>query len=142
MKKQILAALSKFAEQRPGFDFRNYGDAKNYRHDTRRSSQHLSDFRALIADVLANPGVHAEDLVNASGGGRLTVTVPKAGPEIEYCAGQYWCVEYRAAACALLARVLWVDKAAEQLESDGKCDYLRRHFCKKFGRGLASRWFN
>lgn len=39
---------------------------------------------------------------------RASINSEAAAPvRIEYCAGQYWCTEYRAAACAVLASALW-----------------------------------
>lgn len=83
--------------------------------------------------------------------------------DIGYCAGQYFPTEYRKAVAAVLASALWTytrehampkvgtapcgsGKAEAGMYFDGKRavsagDWLRAHFRKEFGRGLASRWF-
>jgi hypothetical protein len=85
---------------------------------------------------------------------------------IEYVTGQYFPTEYRRAVCAVLASVLWYytrEKAMPKPGTrpiglrdagdgagkywDGKRwlsagDWLRAHFRKEFGRGIASRWFS
>jgi hypothetical protein len=89
-------------------------------------------------------------------------------PRIDYCTGQYFVTEYRRAACAVLASALWEytrercmpsGPNREKLSSGdvtywldsaraGKGDFvaagdwLRAHFAREFGRGIASRWFN
>jgi len=87
---------------------------------------------------------------------------------IEYCTGQYWPTEYRRAVCAVLASALWeytrekampVSDDAQRFKNNEPTqhqylwrnayrgewlspgDWLRRHFRKEFGRGIASRWF-
>ncbi len=80
---------------------------------------------------------------------------------IEYDCGQYLPTEYRAAVCAVLASALWAwtrehampprcnadgedylypDHVSKTVVSAG--DWLRAHFAREFGRGIASRWFN
>ena len=86
----------------------------------------------------------------------------EAFPALEYCAGQYFPTEYRAAVAAVCASVLWAymrecmpvpvvkqyGKAGEPMETvqlyDGlrAGEWLRRHFRREFGRGIQSRWFN
>lgn len=89
---------------------------------------------------------------------------------VGYCAGQYFPTEYRRAVCAVLASALWdyvrtqcmpkpgsknyrEDKPGQRDEHGGRSyaigdqwctagDWLRRHFAREFGRGIASRWFS
>jgi hypothetical protein len=92
-KESLLSALETFVCQRPGFEFGNYGDRASYMSDVRRATRDLHHARALIRwarlssvpyDVLA--GVMTER-------DRLSWN----GARVEYCTGQYWPVEYRAA---------------------------------------------
>ncbi len=86
---------------------------------------------------------------------------------IDYCTGQYFPTEYRRAACAVLASALWEytrehcmpqqamfgsgpnaerkyllwrprHKSPDYVSAG---DWLRAHFLRQFGRGIASRWF-
>jgi hypothetical protein len=81
---------------------------------------------------------------------------------IDYCTGQYWPTEYRRAACAVVASALWewqrqnmpapvcddpnmgrVYRSPEHADRDyvSAGAWLRAHFRKEFGKGIASRWF-
>ena len=130
----LLASLRAFAESRPGFDYRDYGDITSYRADLRRAAQQLADARALLAYVDGVSGITHESLTLADVGGRLT---PNAAGKWEYCVGQYYPTEYRAAVCRLLASVIW------ELWREGRsADDMRRKARDIFGRGLANRYFN
>ena len=130
----MLTSLRAFAESRPGFDHRNYGDITSYRADLRRATQQLADARALLAYVDHVSGITHESLILADVGGRLTMN---AAGDWEYCVGQYYPTEYRAAVCRLLASVIWA------LWREGRsADDMRRKARAIFGRGLANRYFN
>ena len=184
----ILHALDRWTRQRPGLDFRNYGDVAAYRAELRTITRDLADFRALAVAVgtLDPAKIDWQDAFRAYSG-RLSWD----GQRLDYCTGQYWPTEYRKAACAALASVLW-DYARENykpapvawcvyqwgsasraiqygtredaeaaLRADGGpswgCiselyrfgpklltagNWMRAHFRNRFGRGIASRWFN
>lgn len=157
-KQSILEALSKFARQRPGLEFGNYGDAASYRAELRQITRDLTEFRALLNSVYARESITAQDLLAASRdaySGRLTI---RDDGTIDYCTGQYWPTEYRKACCAVLARALWRDNGRHMPAPQGKLtrthgehdniegitpgDWLRRQARREFGRGIASRWFN
>jgi hypothetical protein len=65
---------------------------------------------------------------------------------LDYCTGQYWPTEYRAAVCAVCASALWdyyredFAKAANPGESPG--DAIRRKFRRQFGAAMQRRWFD
>lgn len=106
----------------------------------------------------AKPGkLHRED---CTGGDHRPVWM------LDYCTGQYWPTEYRAAACAVLAAALW-DYARENMPApkgkvtrisgvgpfahesehdsiDGLSpgDWLRKHFRREFGAHMQKRWFD
>lgn len=85
---------------------------------------------------------------------------------LDYCTGQYWPTEYRAAACAVLAAALWDYKRSKCMPAPFKVygsdhdwyafktsagglpkpvsagDWLRSSFRRDFGRSIQSRWFD
>lgn len=171
-KQAILTALSAFFNQRPGFDPRNY-DRAGYLADSRKVQRQRRDAQTLLMEVSRTESIDADALIAAARNafsGRLTIVAKHADPRhqvarIEYCTGQYWCTEYRAAACAVLASALWeyarehvmpenwglrdgdrvyppnADKPWPLSAHVSAGDWLRAHFRSQFGRGIASRWF-
>ncbi len=163
-KTELCQALRVWINQRPGLDPRNY-DASGYRSDVRMITRQRADALQLLRAVELRDSIAAENILEALPRAFMGRLEWKAG-KLEYCAGQYWCTEYRAAACAVLARVLWAwvrdtsmpkpsgktkrpmtfgDIDGYRLPS-GKLvsagEWLRSHFRAEFGRGIASRWFN
>lgn len=205
LKASIVEALHQFIKQRPGLDWRNYGDAQAYRAEMRSITRDLNHARTLLRQVELS-GVTGQGLLNAARGSRLTLTEAPDGVRVDYCTGQYFPVEYRAAVARLCASALWdyardrampsaayavewknergewvaarkiyrdaalADFAAkltrEMLQREALTafdtppprygettvverydglsggEWLRRHFRREFGRGLASRFFN
>lgn len=145
-KQQIIALLSAWISQRPGIDARNYISGWNdtngrraYNSEVRKVTQQLHDARTLLNWVESSQ-ITADELTAAfrAFSGRLQLTNNK----LEYCTGQYWPTEYRAAACAVLASALW-DYYRSDVESEtNKGEALHKKFVRLFGRGIASRWFN
>ncbi|NBW08446.1 MAG: hypothetical protein EBR82_10495 [Caulobacteraceae bacterium] len=135
-KEKLLAGLSRFIAQRPGLDFNNYGDSRSYRAELRAITRQRHDAERLLAAVSWR-GITAEDILRFTGGGRLECD----GGEWSYTAGQYWCVEYRRAAAALLASCLWA-YWRQGMSGDNVADRLRAMARREFGRGIASRYFN
>lgn len=146
----ILQALSRWVAQRPGFDPHNYTPA-GYRADSRRVAQQKADALAMLAAVSWRTEIDAEALKYAfrhAFMGRLEW----GGKGLRYCTGQYWCTEYRAAACAVLAMALWHYWREQTPATAGKAthapgvvnvgDAIRRTARNELGRGIASRWFN
>ena len=150
-KSQILTALEGFIRQRPGLEFGNYGDRKAYFSEMRRITRQRHDAERLLRAV-ALSSMPAEVLVGGfrAFSGRLTLTDcernGKHALRLEYCTGQYFPTEYRAAVCAVCAAALWdwyrddYVKAAKPGESPG--DAIRRQFRREFGARFASRWFD
>lgn len=145
-KETYLAALHKFTSQRPGLEFGNYGSLPAYRSESRRITRQHHDFRHLAREVELAGGITAQNLVDASRSafsGRLTFVEKGDKVGVDYCAGQYWPTEYRAAACAVLAAALWDYYRADlPPETENKGDKLRVKFRRIFGASIASRWFN
>jgi len=155
-REDLLAMLERFARQRPGLDWRNYGDVRTYRSEARKIARDLSDVVHLLNAVRATPDIATEDLMRAlesNNWGRLSLETAKDGaPYLTYCAGQYWPVEYRRAVANVLASVLW-GRALAVIRStygkervaewrDGKLSTLAyKDMCSLLGRGVASRYF-
>ena len=165
-KFQILQALTKFAKQRPGLEFGNYGDVSSYRSEMRGITRSWRDYCELAQRVAGDSNITGNDLVSAATGaysGRLSIVQSDDSVCIDYCTGQYWPTEYRNAACAVLASALWrsvlsngmpkpcgritrthgpFTSGHDSIEGLTPGDWMRRYFRREFGRGIASRWFN
>jgi hypothetical protein len=136
-RSTLLAALDKFIRSRPGFDWRNYGDASSYRADLRLAAKQREHALRMLSAVEGR-SISVADLIAACGSGRLTIEPVAQGYRIDYTAGQYWCTEYRAGVCRVLAGALWAAQAAEGLSADA----IRRNMRLRFGAGLQRVWFN
>lgn len=112
--RDYLDKLRAFAEQAPGFERGNYSDERSYRADYRKALADLHLFRVqyAIACAYATAGaLTVADLADASRSafsGRLELNEapdPLKGfrNAWEYTTGQYWPMEYRRAAYAVLA---------------------------------------
>ena len=139
-KSEICAMLRAFVAQRSGLDWRNYASdwrdnagMSALRSDRNRILQHGRDARALLAFV-ENSSIPVEFLMRELETGRLTFD-PARG-ELDYCTGQYFPVEYRAAVCRTLANAIW------RFYRDNVTPDVRAFARDTFGRGIASRWFN
>ena len=137
---EILAALLKFARQRPRLEFANYGDPAAYRAESRRIAAQLRDALALLLAVSMRGGISAADLKEGfrAYSGRLSWD----GQRLDYCTGQYWPTEYRAAVCAVMAQVLWeFFRACAPTDTANLGEYIRNAAIRQLGRPLANRWF-
>ena len=143
-KNDVMHALSAFVDQRPGFDLCNYDSMSSYRSDYNPVLREKHDFYQMLSQISWRDSITADDIIKASEhafSGRLTIR--ECGDrrvEVEYCTGQYFPTEYRAAACAVLASVLWDYWRSCDAESTG--DSIRKTARDNLGRGIASRWFN
>ena len=141
-KATILWAMYCWINQRPGLDFGNYGDLKNYRAELRSITKDLHDARSLLRAVELS-SLSAETLKEAfrAYSGRLTWD----GKALAYCTGQYWPTEYRKVVCAVAAAALWdyfrEDYAATAKGDESPGDAIRRNFRRVYGRRMQTRWF-
>ena len=160
-KTELLALLYSFVNKRPCLDFANYGEVSIYRAEVRMIGRQRSDALLLLRAVQLRDSITAADMV-AAFRNRLTLGRTKKGDLcLDYCTGQYYATEYRAAVAQYAAALLWsymrsnmpapiVKKEVEDGHTyeheyfDGLRvgPWLRRHFRREFGRGVASRWFN
>lgn len=130
-KPEILSALRQWVAQRPGLEFCNYGDATAYRSEMRRITRQRHDAETMIRFVEMAGTITAADLERELDG-RCRLQLSADADRLEYCTGQYWPVEYRAAVCRVLSQVIW-----EWLEGDKRAAARR---C--FPRPIARRWFD
>jgi hypothetical protein len=147
---ELCDAMRAFILQRPGLEPANYYGAPGaYRADLRAIGQARNDaLRMLDAFQLTarygTPEAQAREAralaAELGEGGRLSARRAASGRVVlDYTAGQYWCTEYRRAACYALAGALWTlqREACPHLDGDG----LRASFRHWFGPGIARRWF-
>jgi hypothetical protein len=136
-----LAALTKWVNQRPGLDFGNYGNVAAYRAEVRSITKDRADFQAIARELAYRSTTHVHwHIAFRAFSGRLTPTYRDDGSiSLAYCVGQYWPTEYRRAACAVIASVLW--QLAREDRDDSTGDTLRDHFRSVFPRNVARRWF-
>ena len=127
-----IEQLDAFVASRPGFDPANYSDAASYRADQRVAQQAAADYRLLRLYVAPTD----EELTSAARGSRITF----GADGVDYCTGQYYPTEYRAAACRVLARAWWSRQA--ERTSMGMADDMRAQARRTFGRAIARRWFS
>jgi hypothetical protein len=136
MRTEILEALARFVAQRSGIDGRNYGGSREaFLGDYRRILRDGREARALLRVVELSTCLPDSILVDVLKSGRLTWN----GKRLDYCAGQYFPTEYRAAVCRALASVLW------NYWGDGgryTADQIRAAAKSNLGRGITRRWFN
>lgn len=166
-KEQILTALRAWIAQRPGLEFGNYGEVSAYRSEMRRITRQRHDAETILRAVELRESITADAIVAAfprAYSGRLSIEFKDGNiVRFDYCTGQYWPTEYRAAAAAVLASVLWEHVRAHCMPApkgrltrkhgpfstehdnvDGLTpgDWIRRFFRREFGRSIASRWFD
>lgn len=138
-KSKILNILANWIKQRPGLDFANYGEVSAYRSEMRNITKQRHDAEALLSAVAIDDDITANDILAAfpqAFSGRLSFDADKQ--RLSYCTGQYWPTEYRAAAAAVLARVLWVSAMTDSDTGDS----MRKKMRQQFGASLALRWFD
>ncbi len=104
----------------------------------------MGDYREILRDgrdaramlkAIEWSSMEADDILKGFGAfsGRLTLE----NGRLDYCTGQYFPTEYRAAVCGVLASALWQYYRTPETTGDD----LRKLFRRKFGRGIQSRWF-
>ena len=155
-REAILDALSAWIRQRPGLEYGNYASGWNdasgrraYFSEMRRITRQLHDARALLASVAWRASIDADALKYAlqnAYSGRLTWTPNETGGgTLDYCAGQYWPTEYRAAVCAVLGTALFnYFRANITAERGPDVPHLgteiRKTAARELGRSIQRRW--
>lgn len=146
-RQHIIDSLRKHINSRSGMDWRNYGDRASAMQDYKRILRDGKDARALLR-VVELSSMTAQELLAGfrAYGGRLSYD-PDHG--CDYCAGQYYATEYRAAACAVLAQAIGQavrDDAIEHRRQNpitlGTPRQALESYAKRnLGRAIANRWF-
>lgn len=140
MRDDIIQALERHIARRSGMDWRNYnGNRAAFMGDYNPMIRAGREARQMLAYIRPRSSIGADQLLEAMGNGRLTYDPERR--EIDYCVGQYWATEYRAAACQVLARAI---RAYLREPYPGRTlnpAELYRSATRELGRGLASRWF-
>jgi hypothetical protein len=141
-KTAITNAIRAFIAQRSGIDFRDYASG-NYQHsrtafmqDYRPILKHGKDARTFLDYVETCDGISAEDLQDAFCG-RISLVEKGGKVAVQYIIGQYFPTEYRRAACAALSQAVWNYWNDEKTGAND----IRKRASRRFGRGIASRWF-
>ena len=138
--------LVKFVNQRAGLQYCNYGDIKSYRQEQREITNDRTDFYELLSVAQRRyegqfNEVLTKELQKTSG--RLTLNEHN---NIEYCTGQYFCTEYRPAACRIIVSLIWNSYMDEKNESnlptykDG--NEIRKAIKRNFSRRINKNLFN
>lgn len=144
----ILAALERWIAQRPGLEWQNYSTSDYaasraaYMADKRAIERQGRDARQLLQAIRWRHSIGSAQLRYAlenSFAGRLTWN----GTTLDYVTGQYWPMEYRAAACAVLAGALWqYFRDTKPAGITNVSDWIKAKAHADLGRGIANRWFH
>ena len=146
-KAKILSLLRAFTAQRPGLNPHNYNDCRSLRAESRSITKDLHTFRILCRDVELIEAITADDLIQGfrAFSGRLSLKTTDNGEfSLHYVTGQYFPTEYRRAACAVLASVLWNYKRNHCIPDNchNPGDFLRKSFRADYGRSIAKNYFD
>lgn len=143
MRNQVLQALEKHINQRSGIDWRNYYSSwsdtegrKAFNSERYEIAKDGKDARALLLAV-ATRDISADAVLSACRCGRLSYNADKG--YFDYCTGQYFPTEYRAAACRVLATALWDYLREQGYDTREK---IQKWVRAELGRGICNRWFN
>lgn len=139
-KSTLLSLLYTFINKRPQLEFGNYGDRAAYRSEIRSITRQRADALKLLRAIELRESITAADII-AAFNGRLTLGTNKGKLCLDYCTGQYWPTEYRAAVARLASSLLWSYWWSNCSSAD-VAHYIRKTAKREFGRGIASRWFN
>jgi hypothetical protein len=111
-KTNLLDALERFISQRPNLGPANYMTSNNdgwghaaYRNDCRKIGKDLKAARLMLGHARGSNITADEILAEATH--RLKIRETPEGFEVDYCTGQFFAMEYRAAAAHLLASAFW-----------------------------------
>ncbi len=108
-KNTIIDALYTYQAQRSGINFGDYGNRADFMQDYRKIAKHGRHARQLLHSARVDGAITAANLTdNATQARRLSVTIHSSGSvTVDYCAGQYYAIEYRSALISLLVSAFW-----------------------------------
>jgi len=142
MKKQdVIYALTRFVNQRPGLNFADYGDRALYQRDySQHCAKPKADFKALTNALAWRDSLTADDLLQAI---RQTNRLDMLDDgTLDYTPGQMGATEYRHAACSALARALWNYWRDDTPDGITPREHITRTARRELGRGIAARYFD
>jgi hypothetical protein len=142
-KEKLLSTLMKFARQRSGIEFGNYGDMKAFNSERRKITRDLAIAHTLMRAVAWRDSITADSIIDASHrafSGRITINEVNGEFTIDYCTGQYFPTEYRKAVCSVLSTSLWDSMRDTSTQLTG--DVIRNTFRREFGKAIQSKYFN
>ncbi|HEY3376377.1 MAG TPA: hypothetical protein VGL77_02690 [Armatimonadota bacterium] len=99
-----LVALVDYAAQRPGLEYGNYGDWHAYRNEVNYISRQWQKICALVK-IASFCGITDDQVIQQSESSWLG-RYHWDGTQWDYCVGQYFPTEYRAAVMAILNNVI------------------------------------
>lgn len=140
-RARILFALRRFVAFRPGLEYANYGDPAAYRAEMRRITKQRHDAETLL-DYVERTSITADQLRAAfrnAFSGRLSLVESDTGMRLDYCTGQYYPTEYRAAVCAVLVSALWAYWRDDYHERKGTYEGARDYVLAVARRNFRSR---
>lgn len=142
-KETLLNSLLIFVNQRSGIDWRNY--YTDWRDDEGRRA-YRSEYRSILREgkearellrFIRHTSITAEEILSFDPAGRLTFD--HAAGRWDYCTGQYFPTEYRAAACRFLAAVI-----RHYFRKHCNCPAYEEQIAaarRAFGPAIVGRWF-
>lgn len=143
-RELILAALSTFVRSRPGFEPANYGTRADYSRDVARATRQRNDALSMLKAISWRTSIDGDALKSAFSAfsGRLSWKLDALGRKgtLDYCTGQYYPTEFRAAVCAVLSQALWY-YWRDQSTIPSAREYILRKARAELPRGVYSRWF-
>ena len=115
-REAILGSLAQFIRQRPGINTDLFPSMPDYRRAIKRAAKDLAAANEMLSAVALRPTITADDIARAAMGGALGWQ--EHSRQWVYMTQHRFWEEYRKAAGALLAHLLWQDL------SDCAHDYL------------------
>lgn len=143
LRDNIIEALYSWIRQRPGLDPRSYiSDWRDtagraaYRSDSRSITTQLHHARAMLRYIELRPSITGAMLQAAlDQSSRLSYSADEG---LDYVTCQYWSMEYRAAACRVMASAIW-----DWLRTDDSTgESIREAARRELGATIARRWFS
>jgi hypothetical protein len=142
---QLAGMLRAFVCARPGLEPGNYSDCASYRADSRKATEQRNDALTMLDRIALGEfwchdprESYARAMIHElSNGARLSLAFENGEFRIDYCAGQYWPLEYRAAVCRMLARAWW---RIHSKDYHGTSMAQAARFA--FSRGIVARYFS
>lgn len=131
---EVLEALESFVNARPGLRSADF-DAAGFASASYQVQRDRLDALDMLRYIRWTSSIGASDILERAAGGRLWFA-PTVG-EWRYKAGQIEAVERRAAACTLLASVIWAHRREFAESPAESLAFLRR----EFGRRMVARFW-